>query len=71
MLKFEMDEQESERATKYIKEHDKTCKIKNSNVQPAIGGRITYTFTPTGLGMACGVMCDCGWSKECTNVDHW
>ena len=68
---FIMSEIESLEAENHIKEHNKDCVIYNGGVHAAIGGRISYFFTPTGLGMACGVQCACGWSKECTDVSDW
>jgi len=71
MLSFEMNEQEEKDAEELFKEHDKDCPLVLGNIQSTIGGRISYTFTPTGLGMACGVRCACGWSQECTDVSCW
>ena len=68
---FIMNENESIEANRTIKKHNKDCVIYNGGVHAAIGGRISYYFTPTGLGMACGVQCACGWSKECTDVSDW
>ena len=68
---FELNKQELENIRTSLDEHDKDCPIKNGTTHAAIGGRITYTFTPTGLGTACGVQCACGWSKECTDVSDW
>jgi len=66
-----MSKIEWDNAQKIIEDHNQNCEIYNSDIQPAIGGRISYFFTPTGLGIACGVQCACGWSKECTDVSNW
>lgn len=68
---FEMSIPEIREANKWIKNHNKTCILIKNNISATIGGAITYTFTPTGLGMACGVQCACGESHECTDVSHW
>jgi len=70
-MRFEMSPIEIKTANKWIIKHDKVCPLVNGNIHAAIGGRITYTFTPTSLGMACGVSCACGESKEVTDVSDW
>lgn len=37
----------------------------------AIGGRISYQFTPTGLGNILVVKCACGDKLDLTNSDNW
>ena len=58
---------------KWDNEHKKVCKLYNKpfNEQPAIGGRLTFSFTPTGLGSGVTVKCACGEEKDCTNIDNW
>ena len=45
------------------------CSVENN--QGAIGGRITWSFTPTGLGTICEVSCACGWKKDFTRDGEW
>ena len=71
IMKFELWGKELETFQKWDKEHKKVCKIVNSNTQAAIGGRLTFSFTPTGLGPAVGVECACGAKQDCTDVDSW
>ncbi len=37
----------------------------------AIGGKITYQFTPTSLGMVEKVICSCGKECDVTDYDDW
>lgn len=37
----------------------------------AIGGRISYIFTPTGLGTCIVVRCMCGEELNLTDVTDW
>jgi hypothetical protein len=37
----------------------------------AIGGRWTYSFTPTGLGTVIKIRCGCGAECDLTNYDDW
>lgn len=57
-------------------EHNKTCPYyddgtKTISPQGAIGGRTTYNFTPTSIGMAVSVSCACGAKKNITDYDSW
>lgn len=37
----------------------------------AIGGRISFHFTPTSLGMIMTVSCMCGDERDLTEYDDW
>lgn len=54
----------------WVKKHTKKkCKVyKNPG---AIGGGMTYSFTPTGLGTIVKVQCGCGDSFDVTDYDNW
>jgi hypothetical protein len=52
--------------------HRKFCTaLENSNDVTAIGGRLTYSFTPTGLGEIITVSCICGEKIDLTDVGNW
>ena len=71
-MKFELFGKELEMFQDWDKKHRKVCKLLNDpDFTPAIGGRLTFSFTPTGLGPAVGVECACGASKDCTDIDSW
>jgi len=44
------------------------CPISNSST---IGGRISYEFTPTGLGIIEVVKCTCGSKLDLTDYNTW
>jgi len=67
-IMFELDEDQIERANKFSKEHE--CPFKESGVG-AIGGRISYRFTMTGLGIIEVVECACGKSLNLTDFESW
>lgn len=69
-MKFELDKEQMEKFKKWLKRHDKNCIYKNSKKQVAIGGRLTYHFTPTGLGVISQVHCVCGKKVDLT-PDNW
>lgn len=53
---------------KWLKEHK--CKYTDPENGTAIGGRLTYYFTSTGLGCINGVECACG--EKCdTTCEEW
>jgi len=45
------------------------CKLKDQSV--AIGGRLTYCYTPTGLGVITVVKCACGEKIDLTEYSLW
>ena len=68
---FEITTEENKQISDWLKEHNKTCEFTNPENQGAIGGRLTYCFTPTGLGLVTKVKCACGGEKNVTNYDDW
>ncbi len=68
---FKLDEKELTEYRKWIEEHDKTCPHADPMKQGAIGGRLTYTFTPTSLGVITIVKCACGEEINLTDTDSW
>jgi hypothetical protein len=70
-MKFEIHGAELKNYNEWNKEHNKVCPFKNGKSQGAIGGRLTFSFTPTGLGPAVSVECACGEKHNCTDYDSW
>lgn len=52
MIEFKLNEVEEERANKFIEKHRHKDVYKG-----AIGGHISYCFTPTSLGNAVSIRC--------------
>jgi hypothetical protein len=61
--------QDTEKAVKWLNEHQ--CKFCDPENIGAIGGRLTYAFTPTGLGIICKIICACGEEIDCTDYEGW
>lgn len=68
---FTLNEKEQEDFKKWLKKHDRTCKYSDSMKTGAIGGRLTYMFTPTSLGVITKVKCACGEKIDLTDTDLW
>ena len=66
-LGFPMTEEEVQKAEKWMKEHDESAH--NGKSSGAIGGRYTYEFTPTSIGVFCGLRCSCGASVTLTDFN--
>ena len=62
-MKFELNLEQSERVIRWSHDHD--CSITNTG---AIGGKITFQFTPTNLGTVEKAICACG--KELDVTDY-
>lgn len=66
---FNLDKTELEKLNTWLKKHDKKCPRKlNSG---CIGGRLTYCFTPTSLGVITEVKCGCGGEINLTDFGSW
>lgn len=69
MKSFEIHPDEHQLFVKWDEEHKPVCPLKG-NVG-AIGGRLTFRFTPTGLGPITSVKCACGEKITLTNFEDW
>ena len=71
-MKFELHGKELEMFNDWDRKHKKVCELLNDpDFSPAIGGRLTFSFTPTGLGSGVSAKCACGAEKDCTDIDSW
>lgn len=68
MKNFVIYADEYERLEKWLEEHDKTCTMQYVG---AIGGRLSYEFTPTGLGVITIVRCACKAEINLTDFSEW
>lgn len=57
MTLFDLDDTQLAKLAAWRKEHDPTCRL--AAYSGAIGGRLTYTFTPTSLATIAKVHCAC------------
>jgi hypothetical protein len=74
--KFSFSDNDNEKINIWDKHHKNTCKYFDDgseicNPVGAIGGRLTYSFTPTGLGLITSVECACGEKLNLTDFDMW
>jgi len=60
--------EEVKKMEEWKKDHLLSCSIKYFG---AVGGRFTYSFTPTSLGMICNISCACGEVFDATDYDEW
>ena len=64
---FALDEDMDEEFAFWDKNHK--CKLKEEC--GAIGGRLTFSFTPTGLGTITKVKCACGEEVDFSDYEEW
>lgn len=64
-----LDPYQQENIFNWDREHIRTCPIVNRQV--AIGGRLTYSFTPSSLGLVIKVKCACGEEIDVTEYRDW
>jgi len=76
LKQFSLDGVELEKFRTWEAAHDRTCKFYDDGTSPAcpsgaIGGRMTYCFTPTGLGNITVIKCLCGAKVNVTDFESW
>ena len=64
---FELDKKQSEDFEIWNNKHQ--CKLKENC--GAIGGRLTFSFTPNGLGVITVVKCACGEKIDLSDYENW
>jgi len=67
---FDLTENQTKILNKWNEKHRVVCKYSHENAG-AIGGRLTFRFTPTSLGMCVSVKCVCGEKIDLTECDEW
>lgn len=72
--KFTLSITDEEKFEDWYKDH--RCQFVDDGTTPvnpagAIGGSLSYIFTPTGLGMCTSVRCVCGDELDLTDVERW
>jgi len=70
-IKFALTDEQTKKVTDWKMEHDKTCKHADPLNQGAIGGRFTYCFTGTSVGVVAKVKCSCGETLDVSDYGEW
>lgn len=68
---FEITDSEALKLKALMAAHDTECKFADPMKRGAIGGRLTYCFTPTSLGTIASVKCACGEEITLTDFSEW
>jgi len=69
---FKLTEKQLKKESEWKASHK--CKYRKPNNEiyvGAIGGAITYSFTPTGIGIIIKIKCACGSELDLTETDNW
>ena len=74
-MKFETGRKNEEKLNAWLQTHVLDCKYwqpdeRGMLPQGANGGTITYTFTPTTIGLIIKVQCACGEEHDVTDYDE-
>jgi len=67
---FDLTENQTNIFNEWNEKHKAVCKYSNGSAG-AIGGRLTFHFTPTSLGVCVSVGCVCGEKIDLTECDEW
>jgi hypothetical protein len=68
VVEFKLTDKEVKRYRDWAEKHEKECPITNPG---AIGGKITFCFTGTSLGVLSRVTCACGEGVLLTDVSEF
>lgn len=68
---FLFTEEDREKLNSWLATHNKECRYADPCKTGAIGGRLTYLFTPTSLGLITKVRCACGKTVDLTDYESW
>lgn len=76
LMQFNLTDDESIKMADWLIAHNSKCKYYDDGTKPynpvgAIGGRLTYSFTPTGLGVITIIKCACGAEIDLTDYESW
>lgn len=78
MYTFSLDADETKKYLEWEAAHHQkgVCKYFDDGKSPvcpvgAIGGRVSFRFTVTGIGVISVAECACGAKKDLTNYDLW
>lgn len=66
-MKFDIDKEQLKLLFELDSNH--VCSLKD--VSGTIGGKLSYQFTPTGLGVIVIVKCACGEEMDLTDYNKW
>lgn len=67
-ITFEIPDREAAAFIEWDKAHTEVCPMRYHG---SIGGRITYVFAPTSLGLVMKVNCACGEEIDLTHYEEW
>lgn len=75
-MKFQTGSKNDDKLNTWLQTHVLGCAYWNPDEsgrlpQGANGGAITYTFTPTMIGLVIKVKCACGAEEDVTDYDEW
>jgi hypothetical protein len=65
---FVIPDDEVKEYRKWLKKHNKVCQQKDVG---AIGGRFTFSFTPTAIGCGVIIKCACGKEIDLSHSETW
>jgi len=71
MQTFSLEKKEEEKLARWLKSHDKKCPYAGKKNKATMGERLTYSFTPTSIGVAISVSCPCGGNCDPTDYESW
>jgi hypothetical protein len=72
-MRFTLDDKQLEKFVNWDAAHRLKCPYSPTSGGDcgAIGGRLTFSFTPTGIGVVTKVDCTCGEVLDLSDYENW
>ncbi len=67
-MNFILSDEQKKQASEWLQKHYEECPVKYCG---AIGGPITWKFTPTSIGVVTVIVCACGAKVDISDYDDW
>lgn len=67
-MSFDLSGEQRKQVEEWRSLHQQECPITYGG---AIGGKYTWQFTPTSLGIVIKIVCACGGSVDVSDYDMW
>lgn len=76
LINFELSNADTDRIDEFERMHDCPLRTNEYGIEGEIyvgpiGGNLTFSFTPTGLGVIAKVRCSCGAELDLTDYESW
>lgn len=70
-MSFRLTPKQNVQIKEWDADHENSLGQKCVEPDTAIGGRTTFSFTPTSIGVVVRIRCACGWTIDVSDYEDW